>query len=284
MWPPISFAMSSIDQIEALVNRQKSDGVDMIKAYVGLDLDMVAELVGIAADQGLRVIIHSGFIDQEQLAGVGIAAYAHLPQGLTDAALEQAVENGIFAVTTLAVFQLQRRLAAGLDFLDHPLIADTTPAFVLDELNAHAAAQGPLGVGYEQRVAATYVQVRRLHQAGVPLVAGTDAPYPGLFQGEATHRELELLVEAGLTPLEAITCATRNAARLMQADDEWGTLAAGLVADILVVSGRPDRTISDTRNIEMVIQRGRVLDRETLRYDPAKDPGFRAGQPVSTVR
>ena len=111
------------------------------------------------------------------------------------------------------------------------------------------------------------------------LVAGTDAPYPGTLLGEGIHRELELLVEAGLTPLEALSSATGNAARLMRADD-WGTLAAGKRADLVLVRGRPDRTVSDTRNVEMVVQGGRVLDREALRYDPATDPGFGGGVAV----
>ena len=123
------------------------------------------------------------------------------------------------------------------------------------------------------------VNALELQQAGVMLVAGTDAPYPGTLQGEGIHRELELLVEAGLTPLQAISAATRNAARLMEAGD-WGSLAPGKRADILMVRGRPDRVIGDTRNVEMVVQGGRIVDREVLRFDPERDPGFGAGVAV----
>jgi len=68
--------------------------------------------------------------------------------------------------------------------------------------------------------------VKKLLDAGVR-VARTDAPYPGLFQGEALHHELELLVAAGMTPLEVIPQATSNAARLLHAEEEWGSLQAG---------------------------------------------------------
>ena len=111
------------------------------------------------------------------------------------------------------------------------------------------------------------------------LVAGTDAPYPGVAQGEGIHRELELLVEAGLSPLEAITSATRNAAILIGAED-WGTITPGSVADLLVVDGRPDQDIRRTRDIHMVMQGGRILDRDALKFDPDTDPGFTVGAAV----
>jgi imidazolonepropionase-like amidohydrolase len=122
---------------------------------------------------------------------------------------------------------------------------------------------------------------KRMFDAGVLLAAGTDAPYPGVFQGEGIHHELELLVEAGLTPLQAITVATKNAAILMGAAGEWGTLAPGHVADILVVDGNPDEDIAATRNIALVIQAGRVVDRASLEFEADNDPGFR---PTGTTR
>jgi imidazolonepropionase-like amidohydrolase len=90
------------------------------------------------------------------------------------------------------------------------------------------------------------------------------------------HRELELLVECGFTPLEALSAATKNAATLVDAGAEWGTLEKDKRADVLIVDGRPDKRISDTRAISAVIQNGRVVDRERLRFDAARDPGYRA--------
>jgi imidazolonepropionase-like amidohydrolase len=120
--------------------------------------------------------------------------------------------------------------------------------------------------------------VKKLKDAGVLLAAGTDAPYPGVFQGEALHHELDLLVEAGMTPLEAIRIATYNAAKIMKAEEEWGSLQAGRNADVLIVAGNPAQHISDTRKIDAVILHGRVLDRAALRFDPKKDAGFRVVQ------
>jgi imidazolonepropionase-like amidohydrolase len=96
----------------------------------------------------------------------------------------------------------------------------------------------------------------------------------GVFQGEGIHHELELLVESGLTPLEAISSATRNAARLVNASD-WGSLEPGKLADLLVVNGKPDHDIRETHNVEMVFKEGTVVDRAQLKFNPARDPGFR---------
>ena len=102
--------------------------------------------------------------------------------------------------------------------------------------------------------------VGALHDAGVRLAAGTDAAHlPG-----AIHLELEDLVAAGLTPLEAIAAATGGAARVLGADEEIGTIAVGKHADLILLDGDPLQDIRDTRKISHVIRGGRVVDRAAL--------------------
>ena len=89
--------------------------------------------------------------------------------------------------------------------------------------------------GYTMRVDLKGAEsnVPRLRDAGVLFAAGTDAVYPGDFQGEGLHRELELLVESGLAPLEAITAATKQRrGHRQRVQREWGTLEPGKLADI----------------------------------------------------
>ncbi len=191
-------------------------------------------------------------------------------------------DRGVFVITTLVVEECSgHRRLADLSFLREPLIAETTPPWVLSELRAEAAK--PLNDAQKKDVQASAAgfdemkrNVKKLLDAGVLLAAGTDAPYPGVFQGEAIHHELELLVESGLTPLEAIRTATYNAARIVGAQAEWGTLQPGRRANVLVVAGDPSRRISDTRKIEMVLLNGRILDRTNLKFRPGVDPEFRA--------
>jgi imidazolonepropionase-like amidohydrolase len=291
VWPPISYSISSLEQIPGLVRRQKQDGVDIIKAYGGLSDRMVAALAQEAKKNSLRVFIdqwsRNGSMDLMQ---EGISAFAHLPtMRMSDEAIGLMKEKGIHCITTLTVYEsFSRRRLADLRFLEYPLFKDTSPPWFLEELRKEAGRElKPEESSRARRVGEGLSEaqrnVKKLFDAGILVAAGTDAPYPGVSQGEGLHRELELLVEAGLTPLEAITVATKNAALLMNAGDEWGTLAPGKVANILLITGHPDKHISDTRNIETVIQAGRLLDREKLKFDTRKDPGFRVASPVAAV-
>ena len=97
-----------------------------------------------------------------------------------------------------------------------------------------------------------------LHRAGIPIVAGTDQAVPG----HSLHREIELYVEAGMTPLEAIQAATIVPARVMGLDKELGTIEVGKRADLIVLSGNPLDSIHNIRKVEKVVSRGTL-------YDPA---------------
>lgn len=102
--------------------------------------------------------------------------------------------------------------------------------------------------------------VRVFHQGGVRIVTGTDAnDLPG-----AVHIELENLVAAGLTPLEAIAAATGGAARMLGAESDIGTVAVGKHADLILLDGDPLDDIRNTRRISQVIKGGRVVDRAAL--------------------
>jgi imidazolonepropionase-like amidohydrolase len=94
--------------------------------------------------------------------------------------------------------------------------------------------------------------VGALHRAGVPIVAGTDQSVPG----HSLHRELELYVQAGFTPLEAIQAATTVPARVMGLDKELGTIETGKRADLILINGDPLQDIHNTRNVEYVITNG----------------------------
>jgi imidazolonepropionase-like amidohydrolase len=108
--------------------------------------------------------------------------------------------------------------------------------------------------------------LKRLYDAGVHIGFGTDSgANPLRLPGYAEHRELELMVEAGLTPLEAIRCATGNNADLLAmaayasavgGKDGFGVIAKGKAADFLLVQGDPARTIGDTRRIVSIWHHG----------------------------
>ncbi len=94
------------------------------------------------------------------------------------------------------------------------------------------------------------------------------------WRSSSSYRETS---QRSAASLEAITVATRNAALLIGASD-WGTIEAGKLATLIVVDGRPDRNISDTRRVVEVMLRGRKIDRESLKMAHQNDPGY---EPVS---
>jgi hypothetical protein len=114
------------------------------------------------------------------------------------------------------------------------------------------------------------IHERRVHVTGVlaefeaPILAGTDYPNPYIIPGFGLHDELELLVEAGLTPLAALQAATLNPARFLEATDSLGTVAAGKLADLVLLDASPLQDIRHTQRIAGVVLNGRYLDRETL--------------------
>jgi imidazolonepropionase-like amidohydrolase len=104
--------------------------------------------------------------------------------------------------------------------------------------------------------------VGEMKRAGVPILAGTDGAYPQ--GGEALHRELQLLVEAGLTPLQALQAASRDAARAMGVSKDVGTIEAGKTADLVLLDANPLDDISNTRKIDAVILHGRMFSKGEL--------------------
>jgi hypothetical protein len=163
-------------------------------------------------------------------------------------------ERGVVVDPTLAFLEL----------LHHP----TDRAIVAFEAGAAKVAPelslqvGAWGVPPEDgKVGDAIVRKNRevltaLHRAGVAIVAGTDQSIPG----HSLHRELELYVEAGMTPMEAIRSATVVPARVMKLEREVGTIEPGKRADLILVEGQPDRKISDIRQTKTVIAAGRMFD------------------------
>jgi len=148
-----------------------------------------------------------------------------------------------------------------------PLTPETEPGLrrLPSELE-HSSPRGlsrpprhPLGPAvYRTKVLELF---RILHRAGVPIVAGTDW---GDLPGHGLHRELEVYVAAGMTPMEAIQSATIVPARAMRLDKELGTVEAGKRADIVVIDGDPLRSIRDIRKVRSVITGGRMYDVNAL--------------------
>ncbi len=106
--------------------------------------------------------------------------------------------------------------------------------------------------------------VGQMHNAGVGILAGTDTPNPFVYPGFSLHDELELLVEAGLTPMEALQAATRSPAVYLGRLDSMGTVEKGKIADLVLLDANPLEDINNTRKINAVILEGKLISRARL--------------------
>jgi imidazolonepropionase-like amidohydrolase len=194
--------------------------------------------------------------------GLGQQTIADLdPQGAPFKALIRTLIDRRVAVTsTLTVFELNtpgRPLPPGLDVLVPQLREQYLQNRARVETNAAKSV-------YARLFPKAMALEREFARAGGLLLAGTDPTGGGgVIPGYSNHRQLELLVEAGFTPLEAIQIGTLNGARYLGRDARIGTLTPGKQADLLIVDGDPATTIGDVRKVQMVFKQG-------VGFDPAK--------------
>ena len=99
------------------------------------------------------------------------------------------------------------------------------------------------------------------------ILSGTDIPNLGLVPGKSLHCELELLVEAGISPLDVIKISTRNGADVIGILNKVGTIEPGKEADLIILTANPVTNISNTKKIEAVINDGKFVDREKILLD-----------------
>ncbi len=110
--------------------------------------------------------------------------------------------------------------------------------------------------------------ITKMHEAGVKLAVGTDAGgrVGYNFQGYNTPWEIKILVECGLSPMEALVAATRSGAEVIGVDDELGTIEPGKLADLLILDASPLDDIENIRAIELIIRDGQVHPRADFAY------------------
>jgi imidazolonepropionase-like amidohydrolase len=159
---------------------------------------------------------------------------------------------------------------AGADSIEHGILPGAASTEFEDDLVKMMLDRGTYFVptlaiawAYKEAYPAVFSGLKQivkiLHSAGVNMAAGTDSGTPGVVIGKGLHKELELMVEAGISPMEAITAATRNAADNLGKANELGTIESRKLADIIAVSGDPLKDIRDTREIKLVIKDGKIL-------------------------
>ena len=233
-----------------------------------VDRATLQAVIDAAHAHGFKAVIHVGtWQDLRDAAEAGADAVTHtpgpdpVPEGLP----EFLAERGTLHIPTLAVQSELGRIADDPTLLDRPLIAEV----VSDELRD--AYRSPDAWPDQTKGFMEWVNTLRqpnldavgtLAAAGVRMATGTDGGNPGIFQGYSVHRELELLVEAGLSEWDALAAATVEPAAFL--DEDWG-VHVGAEATFVLLDASPLESIANTQAIGGVVQRGVWVDRAALR-------------------
>lgn len=279
--------VSSPAEAAAFVDARLAEGSDYLKIvlddgaafgvrFATLDAATVAALVDAAHARGKLAVVHVGSLAGAEAAiAAGADGLVHLFADAlpTTDFVRRSKEAGVFVVATLAVTGTTTGVPAGRELVADPRVA---PYLDLAEHQQLRRAY-PRQPGSRIETANAAAGVAALAAAGVPILAGSDAPNPGTTHGATIHRELELLVEAGLSPVAALATATSAPADAFRLGDR-GRIRPGLRADLLLVGGDPTTEVTATRDIVAIWKGGVRLERP--RHDvvvpvPAKVAGGR---------
>jgi imidazolonepropionase-like amidohydrolase len=289
----LTSAVATPDEVRREVRRQAAAGVDLIKLYAWLTPDLVGAGVEEAHTLGLPAVAHLMFTTWTDAARMGLDGIVHIlgwSPKLLPAAARPAYQASMVgtqfmyrwlelvdldapemadAITavgqrhmsfdpTLVVFE---RAVRGDDpsVTGAPALAWASPVLVQNWRTTFSFSMGWSAEDFARARVAWPKALRLaklLYERGALITAGTDANNPWTVPGESFHRELELLVEAGIPPLDVISIATRNGAQSLGTLDQFGTVEAGKRADLVLVRDNPLASISATRTVAWVMKDG----------------------------
>jgi imidazolonepropionase-like amidohydrolase len=221
-----------------------------------------------AHKHGLRVVVHVYYLaDARDLVDAGADGFLHLvrDEEMDDALVSRMKAKKMFVTPNLSTSEAGTYTNKPA-WLDDPLLAESaaqeTIRKVADVYSARASGQPRTAAvsSYQKQQRS----LARLNAAGVTIALGDDTGIENTFYGYGEHRELELMVAAGMTPMQAIVAATKTPAELLRLD-RLGTLARGKSADFIVLDANPLEDIRNTKKIARVYQRGTEVDRTALR-------------------
>lgn len=264
-----------------MVKNAKTEGYDFIKLYSKLNIETYNAVVDEAHTQGLKTIGHIpnafiGKLEQAIIPHLGMIAHAEEFSKHSDSFSVQdaakfaklSKDNGTWLSPTLTTMVWIANQTHSIDSIKnsaslkyvHPLLQSKWLT-----ANNYAKKATPENVTYfDNMVKFHFVLVKAFKDAGVPIIAGTDAGVSGVVAGFSLHDELELLVKAGLSQQEALNSATLLSAQWLGIDKQIGSIESGKFADLILLNENPLTDIKNTRKIAGVFVNGKWLDKEKL--------------------
>jgi len=251
--------------------------------FTSLSYELMEVIIDEAHKHNLTVITHATTLEQAKdavKAGTDGLAHIVVDQEMSEDLLLNMKQNNLFCIPTLSVFEVFFcGLLSNQKYLEWPLVNKAVCQEIIVDLRKQREIPW-IKESSETRMKKFTTAKRNAKMMSdyeIKLALGTDAGNPAVFFGPSAHRELELLVEAGLSPSDAIKAATINAAEILGQGDRLGTISEGKLADILVIEGNPLKDIRNAQNISIVIKNGHILEREELarKINPPEKPSAR---------
>ena len=278
--------MASDSAVEEGGRYLATNGTDAVKVWFlareGADTARLRGLMETAArtarEEGVPLIVHATGLWQ---ATVAVENGAHLlVHSVEDRLVDQrflraAREAGTVYSPTLVVREGYRQLGArSFDEERYGEAMSCVDPVTLEKVRLTDSLPGGMTpeqqARYRERRRAELERMgenlRRVRDAGIPVATATDAGNPLTLHGPAIFLEMEAMAEAGLNPMEVLVASTRNGALAMGRLDDFGTLEAGKVADLVILGADPLRSVSGWRAVEAVMRAGRLEEREALEY------------------
>ena len=272
------------EEAQAFVDARIAEGSDFIKIiyshgweFPSLDKPTLAALIRAAHNRKKLAAVH---IDTMQDAcdaiesGADVLAHVWYDREPDEALMTMAREHHVVLIPTLTVINSICGLKPGFALINDPLLEPLIPTAALAGLKTQLPGRSFTKDKFDfaERTVGAFKKNK------LPVLAGTDAPNPGTTYGASLHQELELLVQAGLSPAEALNAATALPAKVFGLRDR-GRIAKGLRADLLLVEGNPLADIKDTRRIAGIWKEGVELYRADYREKIAEEKKAAASEP-----
>ena len=273
----------SAEEARQMVRELKLKGVDGIKAVlesgtantpmVRMDVAILKAICAEGKALGLTVVVHtSKAVDVRDAFEAGASGVEHgsANERLPDELLAKMATSGFFYDPTMSVFEGMRMMVQN-DFtrLDDSLLQQAVPMDLLK--STRKLIVDPALVGrykeFAPRMNEARVNLKRVFDAGVKLVTGSDAGNPLTFHGPTVQEEIELWVAAGIPADKALVAATRTSAELLGQANRIGTIEKGKDANLLLVDGDPLKDVKSLSRISMVMLKGERVNRTVLLKD-----------------
>lgn len=285
--PPLGFAMDKVfrpvtaAQIALQMDSLAQLKPDLVKIWVDdfngkypakMQPEIYKAIIKEAHQRNLRVAAHVYYLsDLKQLVANGVDIIAHSVRSdlIDDATIAQMKAQQVVYIPTLSLDEYAYIYGQQPEWIHNEFFKKSLEPGVYEMITAEKyqsdLKNAPNYALNLQAFETAKQNLLRLYKAGVLIAMGTDSgATPIRAQGFSEHLELQLMTEAGLTPLEAITVATKNAATTLKVQQQYGTLEPGKVADLIIVNGDPVKDIKNTREIFAVYKDGKEVSKGPL--------------------